>query len=143
MAAFAEVSDLEARWRPLSIAEDATAEVLLLDAASMIRAECPDIDGRLEADPPTLDPNIPLMVSCAMVKRAMLAGTGSDAVSQTSQTAGPFSQQVTYANPMGNLYLTKAERKLLGCSQQKAFMVDMGPYEEPGTTPLNWWELNL
>lgn len=143
MVAFAEVSDLEARWRPLVGPESTTAGVLLGDASAMIRAECPDIDARLEAVPPLVDEGIPRMVACAMVKRAMLA-SGLEGVSSGMDVAGPFTQQRSFANPMGNLYLTKAERKLLGCSQQKAFTVDMGPTETPGGgLPLNWWELNL
>lgn len=143
MVAFAEVSDLVARWRPLVGDETSTAEVLLADASAMVRAECPDLDGRLAAVPPLVDAGIPRMVVCAMVKRAMLA-SGLEGVSSGMDVAGPFTQQRSFANPMGNLYLTKAERKLLGCSQQKAFTVDMGPTVTPGAgLPLNWWELNL
>lgn len=140
---YAEVADLVARWRPLTAAETATAEVLLADASAIIRAEVPGIAGRLIADPPTIDEELLRVVTCAMVKRAMLASVTGDGVSQQSQTAGPFSQQVTYTNPMGNLYLTKAERKLLSGGSQQAFTVDMGPFGEVPGLPLNWWELNL
>lgn len=140
---YASVTDLEARWRPLTDTEKATAEVLLGDASALIRVEVPDLVGRLFADPPTIDEDVLRLVACAMVKRAMLAGSTADGVSQQSQTAGPFSQQFTYANPMGNLYLTKAERKLLGAGAQSAFTVDMGPSGEVPGLPLNWWELNL
>lgn len=140
---YATVADLEARWRPLTTTEKATAEVLLADASAMIRAEVPGIPGRLLEDPPTIDEDVLRMVTCAVVKRAMLAGTAGDGVTQQSHTAGPFSQQLTFANPMGNLYLTKTELRLLGAGSQQAFMVDMGPSGEPAGLPLNWWELNL
>lgn len=130
MAAFAEVADLVARWRPLVPPEDTQAGVLLEDASAIVRAECPTAEAEV-------DPDVLKLVVCAMVKRAMLAGTGSDAVSQTAQTAGPFSQQVTYANPMGNLYLTKQERRLLGCGSGRAFFVDL--MRAPGSPGTEEW----
>ena len=122
-AAFATASELAARWRPLTPAEQATAGTLLSDASLVIRAECPDVDARTTALPPTLDPDILKMVACAMVKRAMIAGADAEGVTAQQQTAGPFSQSLTYSNPMGNLYLTKAEKRLLGCGAQAAFTV--------------------
>lgn len=135
MVAFAEVSDLEARWRPLEVAEQSQATVLLDDASTIIRAECPDAD--------TLDSAITLMVACGMVKRAMSVPAGMEGVTSLQQSAGPFQQTPQFSNPMGNLYLTKQDRKLLGISGQAAFMVDQGPYEDFDSRPLNWWELNL
>lgn len=123
MVAFAEVSDLEARWRPLSTEERARAAVLLEDASSMLRVELPEIDARLDAVPPTLDAGIPRMIVCKMVQRAMQSG-GDGAVSAVQQTAGPFSQSTSYANPQGDLYLTKAERKMLGLGRASAFSID-------------------
>jgi len=122
-AAFASATDLAARWRPLTPAEETMADTLLGDASLIVRSECPDVDARLSTIPPALDPDVPKMVVCAMVKRAMIAGVDVEGVTNTQQTAGPFSQSMTYSNPMGNLYLTKAERKLLGCGGQEAFTV--------------------
>lgn len=139
---YATVADLESRWRPLSADEKQLAEVLLEDASTLIRAEVPGIVGRLLEEPPAIDQELLRVVVCAIVKRAMLAGANGDGISQQSQTAGPFSQQVTYSNPMGNLYMTKSERKLLGAGSS-AFTVDLGPSGEVPGLPLNWWELNL
>lgn len=57
------------------------------------------------------------MVCCDMVIRAMSA-TAADAfgVSQTSMTAGPYTQSFSYSNPSGDMYLTKLEKRLLGIS---------------------------
>lgn len=142
--AFATTEELAARWRPLSTSEKATAAVLLGDASAMIRAECPGIDARLVPVPPAtepeLDPAIPRMVVCAVVKRAMLASAASDGapVTAVQQTAGPFSQSLTMANPTGDLYLTKAEKRMLGCGAQTAFTVDTTP-PRPASV-LNAWE---
>ena len=134
MAAFAEYSDLEARWRPLSTAEQENATALLEDAAVIIRAEVPGADD--------LDPGITRLVSCAMVKRALITAN-VEGFSQVQNAAGPFQHGGTVANPMGNLYLSKQDRKILGSSAQTAFSIDLGSYEDAEVTPLNWWELNL
>lgn len=130
---FAIPDDLAARWRPLSVAEQATADVLLGDASAYIRVEVSDVDERIAAVPQCLDPAVPRMIVCAMVKRAMLAPVDQGAVSAEQQTAGPFSQSLTFSNPNGDLYLTSRERKMLMASGQQAFTVSMSP-ESPIST---------
>lgn len=134
-APYATTADLVARWRPLTVSETATASVLLSDAAVRIRSEFPDVDERIAADPQTLDPDIPKMVSCAMVKRAMLASADQAVAGSIQQTAGPFSQSTTFVNPTGDLYLTSAERRMLRTSAQKAFTVRM---TDPTPLHLPW-----
>ena len=56
------------------------------------------------------------IVSCNMVIRAMSAAQDTFGLSQSSMTAGPYTQSWTYSNPSGDMYLTKAERKMLGIS---------------------------
>lgn len=129
---FATTNDLEARWRSLTPSETTQAATLLGDASTMLRSASPDVDSRLAAVPPTLDAGIPLMIVCSMVKRAMLAA-GTDGVGSTYQTVGPFANQVTYSNPLGNLYLTKAELKMLGVSGARAFTIDTMPDDLTGT----------
>ena len=107
--AFATVADLEARWRDLSDAEEAQASVLLDDAAAYLQALV-EVDTDDEVQAANLK-----MVSCNMVKRAM-SSSASDAFGVTNATAtmGPFSQQVAYANPSGDMYVSKSERAILG-----------------------------
>jgi hypothetical protein len=40
-----------------------------------------------------------------MVKRAMIAP--SDGITQQSEAMGPYSQSQSYANPLGNVFLTR------------------------------------
>lgn len=122
---FATPEDLAARWRPLTTEEQAVALVLLEDASARIRVEFPDVDARIAADPQGLDPAVPRMIVCAMVKRAMLAGTDQAVAASIQQTAGPYSQSTTFANPTGDLYLTSGERRMLKGSPQQAFTVSM------------------
>lgn len=107
---YATVGDIEVRWRTLSATEQTKAAALISDATAIIDSlagpafECSeDWDEKAK------------IVCCNMVIRAMSAGE-SDAfgVSQTSMTAGPYSQSWSYANPGGDMYLTKLEKRMLG-----------------------------
>jgi len=109
---FANAQDVADRWRPLSSDEQQTALTLLGDASAYVRAECPGIDARVTAA--TLDPDLVKAVTCAMVKRAMVGGVDLAGVSNEQQTAGPFMRGLTYSNPLGDLYLTRQERRRLG-----------------------------
>ena len=104
--AYANISDIEARWRVLSTDEAARANALLEDAATIL-------DGL--ADTEKIEPNLLCQVSCNMVIRAMSTQDLFGASSSTI-TAGAYSQTVSYAVPSGDLYLTKTERRLLGVS---------------------------
>jgi len=132
MAAFATVANLVARWRPLTTDEQAQATILLDDASAIVRAECPTVDALIAAA--TLDPAVVLLVVCGMVKRAMLANATGEGVSAEQQTAGPFAQSLTFVNPMGNVYLTKQDRRLLGFGGQRAFTIDTAPLGSGVTT---------
>ena len=108
--AFADVSDLESRWRELSTDEEARANVLLGDASALsalVKVDSSDYE----------QSELLKMVCCDMVIRAMSA-TAADTfgVSQTSMTAGPYTQSFSYSNPSGDMYLTKLEKRLLGIS---------------------------
>ncbi len=60
-----------------------------------------------------------------MVRRTLGVPLDQQPVSQVQQSAGIFSQSMTLANPQGDMYLTKAERRRLGGSRQVARTVDM------------------
>lgn len=114
MAAFAEVSDLEDRWRPLKPDEQTRAKVLLMDSASILGAEF----ARCGKDVSEGPEDLLRAVSCYMVRRAMAAGTGAD-LTQMGVTVGQFSQQQTFANPSANLYISPDERRLLGIPRRR------------------------
>lgn len=123
MEPFASTYDLEARWRSLSEAEIGIAGVKLDDASMILRSKRRDMDAAVAADP-VLAAEARRIV-CAMVKRSMQAPAGQDGVGQFQQSAGPFAQNLTFANPGGDLYLTKAEKSALGIGGQRAFTVDL------------------
>ena len=107
---FASSADLKARWPELS--DEQVAGTLLSDASQLIRDTCP---------------------GWAMVKRALISGTDNAGLSSAQETAGPYSQTMTYANPTGDLYLTRAEKQRLGQGRQRAFAISMetGTVEQP------------
>lgn len=122
--AFATSDDIEARWRTLSETEKAKADVLLEDAAVYLSAFV-TVDPEDEQQAAALK-----MVSCAMVQRAMIAA-GNDAfgVKDERITADIYSQSYTYANPNGDLYLTSAEKRLLGITS--SYIIGIRPVIEP------------
>ena len=108
--AYADVSDLEVRWRTLTDDEQARAEALLDDASAMLDAYV-TVDETDEQQMKLLK-----IVVCNMVERAMSTGGDIFGVTQQSMTAGPYAQTFNYANPTGDLYITKSEKRLLGIS---------------------------
>ena len=134
---YATVEDLEARWRTLTADERDRAGVLLEYAAVRLDAACPP------SDPPTAQELAARkIVSCEMVKRAMATsgGIGGVGVTSVQQGAGPYQETVQFSNPTGDLYLSKSDRKLLGCGAQEAFTVSMSgdwfaPEPDPWVTP--------
>lgn len=125
MADFATFEDVAARWRPLSTTEEARAEVLIGDASRMIRRRFPNTDARIAAG--DLDEGDVLSIVAHMVKRVLMVGD-REGVTQTSDGAGPFSSSAQYANPQGNLYLSKDDIAVLTPSRRAgAFSVDLTP----------------
>lgn len=100
---YATPYDVEIRWRTLTDSEREVVSVLIDDAANIIAGRWPDISTRVfngEIPEATL-----IRVISGMVRRAMM-NRGSEGVTQTQATAGPFSTGATYTNPNNNLYLT-------------------------------------
>ncbi|MEU3011060.1 Gp19/Gp15/Gp42 family protein [Nocardia asteroides] len=107
--AFATTDDLVKRWKVLNQAELDRAEVLLDDAAWWLRTWFSEFGNltALAADDPELAEGL-LILSCAMVKRAMTSA--GDGVGQAQQVMGPFTAQISYRNPDGSLYVHSTER---------------------------------
>lgn len=128
---------------PVRIADRLQKE---LDRASRyVRAECAGLDARIAAfildptAPGAVDPDLAADVVCEMVKSAA-ASPGGEGVTSLQQGAGPYQATQTYSNPVGDLYITKKQKRLLGCGGQQAFTVNMAP-DLPTPSPLDvGWE---
>lgn len=125
MADFATHDDVAARWRPLSLAEQDRASVLIGDASRMIRRRFPKTDARITSG--ELDAAELIAIVAQMVKRVLMAGD-REGVIQASETTGPFAHSERYANPQGNLYLSKDDIAVLTpAATARAFSIDLTP----------------
>ena len=117
-ADYATVDDLRAHWPALEAEREAEAAQKLHEASVEIRALYPDVDARILAG--SLDEDVPRLVVCRMVKRAMTAPDLAGAeggVSTAQQSAGPFSTSLTFSNPDGAVFLSAADKRLLRTSR--------------------------
>lgn len=106
--AYATVKDVEVGFRTLDADEKARAEALLSEAAIMI-----------DATNTIAQPDVLRLVSCRMVRRAIGDADSMQALpigaTQGSISAGGYAQSWTIGGgSSGELYIAKAERKLLG-----------------------------
>lgn len=110
MKPFATVSDIEQRWRTLTVDEKARAAALIEDSQVMIVSTFKQYNKDIEkADPQALR-----MVVCNMCQRVLSANLNAGDITQMTESAGPYSQTYTYSQPGTSLYIAKKERKLLG-----------------------------
>lgn len=109
---YADVADVEAGFRPLDAEEQKLCDDLLYEAGIVIDAYNQDADEERKR-----------LVSCRMVRRQLDAGPGADqnavtfpmGASQGSASALGYQQSWTMSGgSVGELYLSKLEKKLLG-----------------------------
>lgn len=115
---FATVDDLKARWPAFPAGAESHALTLLEDASDFILEAVPSAASARES---TLR-----RVTCAVVKRAMLAEDGPQGAESFTVTTGPFSDTFKPSNPHGDFYLTRAEKQALGWGRQQAWGASVG-----------------
>lgn len=103
--------DLVNRWKSLTTDEIAKATTLLDDAAFWLRVWVPGLGAAVDTAPNGDAATGAKLLSVAMVKRAMIAEDHDrPGVASINETGGIYSEQITYRNPEGNLYLYDRER---------------------------------
>ena len=106
---YATIQDVAAGFRPLTASEEQIASRLLVESAIIIDA----YNANASADAKNI-------VSCRMVRRSI--GSSGDVpigASQGSMSALGYSQSWTVSGgATGELYIGKADRTLLGCSNK-------------------------
>lgn len=123
--AFATIDDLSKRWPSLSPSDHERAETLLEDASLLIEAEYRR--AKMDIDPDDeFSVSARKIVCCSIVKRVMASGVDGD-YTQMSQTAGSFTEQYTFANPSGDMYLTAREYRMLGIPQTNSGICQISP----------------
>ncbi len=117
---FATVSELEASWKPLTIEEQARAEVLLLQASNYLRQIAvnngKDLDDNIDGDPTGVyGANVKMVVMSAVQRSIASPIDMMPDASQWSQSASPYSESMSFSgNVSATLYFKDKELKLLG-----------------------------
>lgn len=129
-AVYAQVSDITAIGRTLSVQQEQAAEVLLAQASAMLRIEAnsygKNID-RMIADPETGE-DFALAVKMVVVQavcRALDAAEEGAAVQSASESLGPYQYNYTYLNAGQMLYYKKSEMQQLGIACQSVGFADL------------------
>ena len=117
---FANTSDLQEYWRTLTPDEINRAKILLTLASDRLRMMAQragvDLDKKVQAELGGVYASTLKFAVLDAVKRAMQAPADLPPVNSYQQTAGPYSENISYANPTGDLYFKKSELALLGIS---------------------------
>lgn len=115
---FATTAELQEYWRVLDASEISRATTLLKLASDRLRMLALragiDLDAKVKADPNSVYVSTLKFAVMDAVKRAMQAPADLPPVNSYQQTAGPYSENIAYANPTGDLYFKKSELALLG-----------------------------
>lgn len=115
---YATLEQLKERWPDMPDIDDKYAQVLLADASTILRAQFRP--GQV------IDEDVRTMITCQMVRRALSTSTVPEGVTSVSQTVGPFATQMGFSgNSSNTLYLTRAEKRLLGIGVQRAGNIDL------------------
>lgn len=120
-ASYATLDQLKSHWPALPASREVEATQKLHEASVEVRALYPDIDSRLGTG--SLDADVPTLVVCRMVKRAMDSAAevgGYQGVESIQGTTGPYSQTLKFTNPDGAIYLSKADKNLLRTSRARS-----------------------
>lgn len=117
MASFATLEDLQAFWRTITPEETSRANLLLEMASDRLRLMAKnsgiDLDALILTDT-ALAGGLRAVVLSAVQRSLVSNNVNMPAVESYQQTAGPYSENIKYANPTGDLYFTKAELGLIG-----------------------------
>ena len=112
------VQELEAFWRPLTDAESSRATTLLLVASNRLRLVAENLGINLDEkvnNSEIYKSNVQYVVMEA-TKRALLTPVDAPPANSVQQTAGPYSQNITFTNPSGDLWFKKSDLAEIGLS---------------------------
>jgi len=111
---YADVADLTVFWQAPT--DSARALELLTLASNRLRVRGGnvgvDMDSRVNSEPAYF--KTVQWVVMEATKRALLTPTDQPPVETWQQTAGPYSENIKYANPAGDLWFKKTELNDLG-----------------------------
>lgn len=116
MGAFATLAQFEVFWKDIPDADEPRAEYLLLLASDRLRLIGEDVGVNVDTkhDENTAYASTLQWVVMEAAKRAMLTPIDLPPVDTFQQTAGPYSENIKYSNPSGDLWFKKSELSSLG-----------------------------
>lgn len=116
--AYANDEDLALFWKPLNGDDKNRANDLLKRASNRLRitADNQDIDLDAKANGNAAYFSTLQWVIMEATKRAMLTPTDAPPANSIQQTAGPYSENIVFTNPAGDLWFKKSELHDLGLS---------------------------
>lgn len=126
--AFATAEDMTVLWRPMTAAETERAAALLPLVSDALRQHAANrgrnLDAMIEAG--AILPSVAKAVTVGIVSRILRENTTGEAVAQQSITAGPYTQQATYAIPGGGIVnaIMNADLKALGLLRPRIGVID-------------------
>lgn len=114
--AYANADDLSVFWKSLTGDDVARANDLLKKASNRLRIRADnidvDLDGKVNASPAYFQ-TVQWVVMEA-TKRAMLTPNDAPPANSIQKTAGPYSENIVFTNPAGDLWFKNTELSDLG-----------------------------
>ena len=124
---FANISDIELLFRPLTLEEKARAETLIPVVCDELRAYAvktgKDLDKMISEQPTLL--SVAKSVTVDVVGRTLMTSTDSEPMTQESQSAGGYSWSGSYLVPGGGLFIKNSELKRLGLKRQRMGVIEL------------------
>lgn len=113
---YANDEDLALFWKPLTGSDKTRANDLLKRASNRLRIIAEnvgvDIDGKVNSSPAYF--STVQWVVMEATKRAMLTPIDAPPANSIQQTAGPYSENITFTNPAGDLWFKNNELHDIG-----------------------------
>lgn len=113
---YANADDLALFWKSLSADEITRANEVLKKASNRLRVTAEnldiDLDARVNASPAYF--NTVQWVVMEATKRAMLTPNDAPPANSIQKTAGPYSENIVFTNPAGDLWFKNSELQDLG-----------------------------
>ena len=135
--AWTTFEDVVDRWvGPGAPTDDGLVEALIGDAETIILAEFPRIQERIDDE--SLNADVVKLVVTRMVSRLLRNPEG---LSYVQQTTGPFSQARNYSGAAADVWLSADEKALLAPGGKgKAFSMNLAPDMQKPIEVSDLWE---
>ena len=126
MNSYATLDDITALWRSMTTAETERAGALLPVVCASLRAEAAkvgkDLDALVAKNPDLAA--VARSVTVDVIARTLMTATDGEPMTQSTQTAGPYSMTGTFLVPGGGLFIKNSELARLGLRRQRYGVIE-------------------